>query len=158
VLRAVYYSSLYQLLRALLLGWCVRGITVLRVLVSVLASHIRISGYLLGHPPNRASLLVLLFLFLRVLPLYFLPLLGLLGALECLPPMALTMLWLGFLLPQSASVPSTPMRLSSVGLASIVLRWMVSQRSFVLYFGSFLSFSLFTKGYCKRVYYKIPQE
>src|SRR3984957_12080627 len=86
MLRAVYYSSLCQLLRALFLGWCVGGITVLRALVSVLASHIRILGYLLGHPPSRASLLVLLLLFLRVLLLYFLPLLGLLRALECLPP------------------------------------------------------------------------
>jgi len=40
--------------------------------VSVLASYIRILGYLLGHPPSRASLLVLLFLFLRVLLLYIL--------------------------------------------------------------------------------------
>ena len=92
MLRAVYYSSLCQLLRVLLFSWCVRGITVLRVLVSVLASHIRILGYLLGHLPNRANLLVLLFLFLKVLLLYFLPLLGLLGALRYLPPMALTML------------------------------------------------------------------
>src|SRR6266568_189282 len=121
MLRAVYYSSLCQLLRALLLGWCVRGIIVLRVLVSVLASYIRISGYLLGRLPSRANLLILLFLFLGVLLLYFLPLLGLLGALECLPPMALTMLWLGLLLPESASAPSTPMRLSSAGPTSIVL-------------------------------------
>jgi len=121
MLRAVYYSSLCQLLRALLLGWCVRGITVLYVLVSILASHIYILGYLLGRPPSRANLLVLLFLFLRVLPLCFLPLLGLFGALRYLPPMALTMLRLGFLLPGSASVPSTPMRLSSVGPTSIVL-------------------------------------
>jgi len=91
-LRAVYYSFLCQLLRALLLGRCVRGITVLRVLVSVLASHIRTSGYPLGHLPSEANLLVLLFLSLRVLPLYFLPLLGPLGALGYLPPMALPML------------------------------------------------------------------
>ena len=90
--------------------------------MSVLASHICISGYLLGRPPSKASLLVLLFLFLKVLPLYFLPLLGLLRALECLPPIALTMLQLGFLLPQLAFIPLTPMRLSSVGPASIVLR------------------------------------
>ena len=76
MLRAVYYSSLCQLLRALLLGWCVRGIIVLRVLVSVLASHIRISGSLLGHLPSRANLLVLLFLFLGVLLLYFLKILN----------------------------------------------------------------------------------
>src|SRR6266576_534781 len=111
MLRVVYYSSLCQLLRVLLLSWCVRGIIVLRVLVSVLASHIYILGYLLGYLPSRASLLVLLFLFLRVLLLYFLPSLGLLRALRCLPPMALTMLRLEFLLPQSASVPLTPMRL-----------------------------------------------
>ena len=90
--------------------------------MSVLASYIRILGYLLEYLPSRASLLVLLFLFLRVLPLYFLPLLGLLRALEYLPPMALTILRLGFLLPQLAFVPSTPMCLSSVGPASIVLR------------------------------------
>jgi len=92
MLRAVYYSSLCQLLRVLLLGWCVGGITVLHVLVSVLATYIRILGYLLGHLPSRANLLVLLFLFLGVLLLYFLPLLGLLRALRCLPPIALTML------------------------------------------------------------------
>ena len=89
--------------------------------MSILASYIRILGYLLGYLPSRASLLVLLFLFLRVLLLYFLPLLGLLRALEYLPPMALTMLRLRFLLPKLASIPSTPIRLSSVGLASIAL-------------------------------------
>ena len=88
----MYYSSLCQLLRALLLSWCVGGIVVLRVLVSILASYIRILGYLLGHLPSRANLFVLLFLFLRVLLLYFLPLLGLLGALRYLPPIALTIL------------------------------------------------------------------
>jgi len=118
----VYYSFLYQLLRVLLFGWCIRGIAVLRVLVSVLASHIYILGYLLGHLPSRANLLVLLFLFLGVLLLYFLPLLGLFGALKCLPPIALTMLQLGFLLPKSASIPLTPICLSSVGLTNIVLR------------------------------------
>jgi len=122
MLRVVYYSFLCQLLRALLLGRCVRGITVLRVLVSVLASHIRTLGYPLGHLPSKANLLVLLLLSLGVLPLYFLPLLGPLGALRYLPPMALTMLWLRFLLPKSASVYLTPMRLSSNGLTSIVLR------------------------------------
>jgi len=122
VLKAVYYSFLCQLLRALLLGRCVRGITVLRVLVSVLASHIRTSGYLLEHPPSEANLLVLLFLSLRVLPLYFLPLLGPLGALGYLPPIALPILRLGFPLPKPTSIPSTPIRLSSVGPTSIVLR------------------------------------
>jgi len=122
MLRVVYYSFLCQLLRALLLGWCVRGITVLRVLVSVLASHICTLGYPLGHLPSKANLLVLLFLSLRVLLLYFLPLLGPLGALGYLPPIALPMLRLGFPLPKSASVPSTPIYLSSVGPTSIMLR------------------------------------
>jgi len=94
--------------------------------VSVLASYICILGYLLGHLPNRANLLVLLSLFLRVLLLYFLPLLGLLRALKCLPPMALTILRLRFLLPKLASVPLTSIRLSSVSLTSIILRKMVS--------------------------------
>jgi len=113
MLRVVYYSFLYQLLRVLLLGQCVRGITVLRVLVSVLASHICTLGYLLGYPPSKANLLVLLFLSLRVLLLYFPPLLGPLRALRYLPPIVL---------PKSASIPLTPICLSSVGLASIVLR------------------------------------
>src|SRR6266550_1230879 len=126
MLRAVYYSSLCQLLRALLLGWCVRGIIVLRVLVSVLASYIRILGYLLGRLPSRANLLILLFLFLGVLLLYFLPLLGLLRVLKYLPPIALTILWLGLLLPKSASIPSTPIYLSSAGLTSIILQLIVS--------------------------------
>jgi len=122
MLRVVYYSSLCQLLKALLLGWCVGGIAVLYILVSILASYIRILGYLLGHPPSRANLLVLLFLFLRVLLLYFLPLLGLFGALGCLPPIVLTMLRLGFLLPKTASIPLTPIRLSSISPTSVVLR------------------------------------
>ena len=90
--------------------------------MSVLASYIYILGYLLGYPPSKASLLVLLFLFLRVLLLYFLPLLGLLRALEYLPPMALTILRLGFLLTLLASVPLTSIYLSSVSPASIILR------------------------------------
>jgi len=106
--------------------------------VSVLTSYIRILGYLLGRLPSRASLLILLLLFLEVLPLYFLPLLGLLRALKCLPPIALTMLWLGLLLPKSASAPLTPIRLSSAGLTSIIFRLLVSRRSFILYFSSFL--------------------
>jgi len=122
VLRVVYYSFLCQLLRALLLGRCVRGIIVLRVLVSVLASYIRTLGYLLGHPPSEANLLVLLFLSLRVLLLYFLPLLGPLKALRYLPPIALPMLRLGFPLPKSTSVLLTPICLSSVGPTSIILR------------------------------------
>jgi len=122
MLRVVYYSFLCQLLRALLLGRCIRGIIVLRVLVSVLASHIYTLGYLLGHLPSKANLLVLLFLSLRVLLLYFLPLLGPFRALRYLPPIALLMLQLGFPLPKSTSVPLTPICLSSVGPTSIVLR------------------------------------
>jgi len=118
----VYYSFLYQLLRALLLGQCVRGITVLRVLVSVLASYIYTLGYPLGHPPSKANLLVLLFLSLRVLLLYFLPLLGPLRALRYLPPIVLPILQLRFPLPKSASIPLTPIYLSSVGPTSIILQ------------------------------------
>ena len=65
---------------------------VLRVLVFALASHIRTLGYLLGPLPSKASLLDLLFLSLRVLPLCFLPLLGLLRALRFFPPTALAIL------------------------------------------------------------------
>jgi len=118
----VYYSFLCQLLRVLLLSQCVSGITVLRVLVSVLASYIRTLGYLLEHLPSKANLLVLLFLSLRVLLLYFLPLLGPLRALRYLPPIVLPMLRLRFPLPKSTSVPLTPIYLSSVGPTSIVLR------------------------------------
>jgi len=92
MLRVVYYSFLCQLLRALLLSRCVRGIIVLCVLVSVLASYICTLGYLLGHLPSEANLLVLLFLSLRVLLLYFPPLLGPLRALRYLPPIVLPML------------------------------------------------------------------
>ena len=146
MLRVVYYSFLCQLLRALLLSRCIRGIIVLRVLVSVLASYIRTLGYLLGYPPSKANLLVLLFLFLKVLLLYFLSLLGPLGALRYLPPIALPMLRLGFLLPKSTSIPLTPICLSSVGLTSIILRQMVFQYSFILYFGSFLSLTVVFTG------------
>ena len=90
-------------------------------LVFVLASYIYTLGYLLGHLPSKASLLDILSLSLGVLPLYFLPLLGLLGALRFLPPTALTMLWLGYLLSTTASAPSPPMCLASVYLASVVL-------------------------------------
>src|SRR6202030_2705262 len=92
------------LLRILLLSWCVRGIIVLYILVSILASYIYILGYLLGYLSNRANLLILLFLFLRVLLLYFLPLLGLLKALRYLPPIILTILRLRFLLFATASI------------------------------------------------------
>jgi len=90
--------------------------------VSVLASYIRTLGYLLGHLPSKANLLVLLFLSLRVLLLYFLPLLGPLGALGYLPPIALPILRLGFPLPKFTSIPLTPIYLSSVGPTSIILR------------------------------------
>ena len=90
-------------------------------LVFVLASYIYTLNYLLGHLPSRASLLALLSLSLRVLLLYFLPLLGLLRALKFLPPTALTMLWLRYLLPVTASVPLTPIHLASVCLASVIL-------------------------------------
>ena len=122
MLKVVYYSFLCQLLKALFLGWYIRGITVLHVLVFVLASHIYTLGYLLRHLPNKASPLILLFLSLGVLLLYFLLLLGLLKALKLLSPIALTILWLRFLLPALASIPSTPICLSSVSLASIILR------------------------------------
>jgi len=114
--------------------------------VSILASYICILGCLLEHLPSRANLLVLLSLFLRVLLLYFLPLLGLLRALKCLLPIALTMLRLRFLLPKLASIPLTPIRLSSVGLTSIILRKMVSWRSFMLYFGFFLFLTVVFAG------------
>ena len=58
----------------------------------ILASYIYTLSYLLGHLPNKASLLVLLFLSLEVFLLYFLPLLGLLKALKYLPPIVLTIL------------------------------------------------------------------
>ena len=54
--------------------------------MSVLAIYIYILGYLLGYLLSRASLSVLLFLFLRVLLLYFLPLLGLFRALKYFIP------------------------------------------------------------------------
>ena len=58
--------------------------------MSVLANYIYILGYLLKHLPSVASLLVLLFLFLKVLLLYFLPLLGFFKALKYLPPKVFT--------------------------------------------------------------------
>jgi len=122
MLRVVYYSFLCQLLRVLLLSWCVRGIIVLCILVSVLASYIRTLGYLLEHLPSKANLLVLLFLSLRVLLLYFLPLLGPLRALRYLPPIVLPILWLRFPLPKSTSIPLTPICLSSISPTSIILQ------------------------------------
>ena len=90
--------------------------------MSILASYIYTLGYLLGYLPSKANLLVLLFLSLKVLLLYFLPLLGPFRALGYLPPIVLPILWLGFPLPKSTSVPLTSIYLSSVGLTSIVLR------------------------------------
>jgi len=98
------------------------------------------------HLPSRANLLVLLSLFLRVLLLYFLPLLGLFRALKYLPPIALTIPRLGFLLPKLASIPLTPICLSSVSLTSIILRKIVSWRSFILYFSSFLFLTIIFTG------------
>src|SRR5437016_12507580 len=95
---------------------------VLRVLVFALASHIRTLGYLLGPLPSKASLLDLLFLSLGVWLLCFLPLLGLLRAFRLFPPIALTMLQLGSPLPILASIPLTPIRLSSISQASIILQ------------------------------------
>ena len=129
-------------LRQLALYNCHLPLFPIYILISVLISHIYILGYLLKYLLSKASLLVLLFLFLKVLLLYFLPLLGLFKALEYLPPIALTILRLRFLLPQLASIPLTPIRLSSVSLASIILRQIVSQRSFILYFNSFLSLTI----------------
>ena len=142
MLRVVYYSSLCQLLRILLLSQCVKGIIVLYILVSILASYIYILGYLLEYLPSRASLLVLLFLFLEVLLLYFLSLLGLFRALRCLPPIVLTILRPRFLLPKIASIPLTPIYLSSISLTSIILQQIVSQYSFILYFSFFFSFTI----------------
>jgi hypothetical protein len=90
--------------------------------MSILASYIYILNYLLKYPLSRANFLILLLLFLKVLLLYFLPLLGLLRALRYLPPIVLTILWLKFLLPELAFIPLTPIYLSSVSLASIILQ------------------------------------
>ena len=92
----------------------------------ILASYIRTLGYLLGYLPSKASLLDLLSLSLGVLLLYFLPLLGLFGALGFLPPIVLTMLWLGYLLSTIAFIPLPPIYLANVYLASVILLLMVS--------------------------------
>ena len=89
--------------------------------MSILASYIYILGYLLGYLPSKANLLVLLFLFLKVLLLYFLPLLGPLKALRYLSPIALTMLQLRVLLPKLDFIPLTFIYLSSISLISIIL-------------------------------------
>ena len=65
---------------------------VLHVLVFALASYIYTLGYLLGPLPSKTSLLDLLFLFLKILLLCFLPLLDLFKALRLLPPIVLTKL------------------------------------------------------------------
>src|ERR1700685_582072 len=96
------------------------GIVILYILMSVLASYIYILNYLLGRLPSKANLLVLLFLFLRVLLLYFLPLLGLFRALRCLPSIVLTMLWLRSLFPRLVFVSLTPIYLSSISLTSVI--------------------------------------
>ena len=102
------YSSLCQLLEILLLSWYIEGMPVLHVLVFALTSYICTLGYLLRPLPNKASLLGLLFLSLRVLLLYFLPLLDLFKALRLLPPIALIKLQLRLPLPILASAPLTP--------------------------------------------------
>ena len=121
MLKVTCYSSLCQLLKALFFGWYVGGMPVLCVLVFALASHICILGYLLGLLPSKASLLDLLFLFLGVLLLCFLPLLGLFGAFGLLPPMALIKLQLRLLLLMLAFAFLTFMCLSSVSLANVML-------------------------------------
>ena len=118
----MYYNSLCQLLRVLFFSWCVGGIIVLYILVSVLANHFRSLGYLLKHLPSKVNFLDLLFLFLRVLLLYFIFLLDLFKAPRYLPPIILTMLRLRFLLPKLAFIFLISIRLSSVGLVNIILR------------------------------------
>ena len=66
-------------------NWYIGGITRQYALVFVLANYIYTLGYLLRHLPSKASLLALLSLSLKILPLCFLLLLGLLGTLEFLP-------------------------------------------------------------------------
>ena len=95
--------------------------TILYILVFVLASNIYTLGYLLGHLPNKASLLNLLFLSLKILLLYFLPLLGLFKAFRLLSPMALTILQLKLLLFMSAFTPLIFIHFSNVGLTNVVL-------------------------------------
>ena len=95
--------------------------TILHILVFVLASHIYTLGYLLKHLPSKASFLNLLFLSLKALPLYFLPLLGLFKAFKFSPPTVLTILWLKYLLPATVSTPLPPIYLTSVYLANIIL-------------------------------------
>ena len=141
MLKITYYNFLCQLPKTLFFSQYIKGITVLYVLVFVLASHICTLGYLLGLLPNKASLLVLLFLSLKVLLLCFLSLLGLFKAFGLLPPMALIMLQFRLLFPVLAFAFLTPMHFSNIGLASVVLWQMVLQCFFVLYFSPFLPFA-----------------
>ena len=90
-------------------------------LVFILASYIYTLGYLLGHLPSKASFLALLSLSLKVLLLYFLSLLGLFGTLKFSPPIALTILWFGYLLSTTAFISLTLIYLANVYLASVVL-------------------------------------
>ena len=87
-----------------------------------LASYIYTLGYLLRPLPSKASLLGLLFLSLGVLLLCFLPLLDLFRALRLLPPIVLTKLQLRLPLSVLAFTPLTPIYLSSVSPASVVLQ------------------------------------
>jgi len=121
VLKIICYNFLCQLLKTLLFGWYIEGMTILHVLVFILASHICTLSYLLKYLPSKASLLVLLFLSLKMLLLCFLPLLGLFKAFELLSFMALTMLQLRFLLSALAFALLTFMCFSSIGLANIML-------------------------------------
>src|SRR6266702_1696098 len=99
---------------------------ILYVLVFVLASYIYTSGYLLGYLLNKTSLLNLLFLSLKILLLYFLPLLGFLRAFKLLSPITLTILRLRLLLLTSTFTPSPFIYFSSISLANNILQYMVS--------------------------------
>ncbi len=121
MLKAMYYNSLYRLLKSLLFSQYIKGIIILHVLVFVLASHICILGYPLGPLPNKASLLILLFLSLKMLLLYFILLLSLFKAFGLLLRIILTMLQLGFLLLASTFAFLAPIHLSNIGLTNIVL-------------------------------------
>src|SRR6266702_2018163 len=90
-------------------------------LVFIWANHIDTSGYLLGHLPSKASLLALLSLFLKVLPLYFLFLLGLFKALKFSPLIVLAILWLRYLLSTTVFTLSTPIYFTNIYLANIIL-------------------------------------
>ena len=121
MLKVICYSSLCQLLKVLFFSWYIKGIPVLYVLVFALASHIYTLGYLLGPLFSKASLLGLLFLFLKVLLLCFLPLLNLFKALKLLPPIALTKLQLRLPLPTLAFISLTSIYFFNISLANIIL-------------------------------------